>query len=389
MIKSFLRKITLGEFVLLVFILSPLHVFVLSVNAEDGTPIEPPTYTWRHETNEYPATQEEWDQCTALGMGAGCNAQLDWLSIKYPTQGIGVDFIYREGYGMEWGNPTGSYGYKQIDLAIYYVGEDQNYYCVNVRFDGPWVWNENGGDDGEGGSENDNMATAIWQISDVFFRDSGKKLCWNVSTTNVTWNDAVGSENFFNISVDYTFSIIAFDNTTLEFALDTNIDIIESDNLENVTFYFGYMYTLWDWNKMEKLDPIFDGNTAVYANNEYNVTSIVNADNYEVFYDNGTSEVKNTGDLWVEENTDEINGESFKYYTWGVLLDPEPLKSTDGNGNMTHIFYDPECTAFFAYREYLAVPIAIGSIIPAILIGIYFRNSKERKLEGGSENAEK
>lgn len=377
------KKVVKKGALLLIFLFSialicGLFSTVPTASAEAQTLV--PEYKWENTTNpfdpENPPTPEEVNSTNSpLG---GYPIQLLSLTVTFPGQDVEVFFLYRDmfSYIKESDGKLVQYRSQQIDLFIWFYDENDIYYMANVMFAGISILAQ------ETMGSDIFSSSVHYKVSDVFFTGDGNTICWNVTQSNYTFVADVG---LFNLTVDYTFKVTGYDNNTLDLSLDTTIHIIEKpENISTAMFSYSYVYSILDWNANKEIPPEFseDGKIAWYTKWDYDVAHLITADEYTAYYDNGSKIVKPMKELtvvatdWGEPPPWDVDG---KYHTWVVYFQEEPINSQ--SGNLTKIFYDPQCLQFYAIRDRLVIPILIFGFMPLLMALVYRKSSLKRRIK--------
>ncbi|MGQ4874261.1 MAG: hypothetical protein ACP6IY_09350 [Promethearchaeia archaeon] len=367
------------KLILLVPCIFCFSINILSLANAEEEDTYTPTYEWYRSSNPYdpsnPPSREEIERAWYETAGVGYCIERVRLDIYYPTQNIQIWFYYLDRLGYNDQNEL--VRDRQIILLIFYYGNDGTYYRSEIGIGFPIVEklmiNNNSYE-----VANDMYSVYLnYKISDVFFREDGKTLCWNVSIYNNSYyitNEQGNNLGFLNTSVDLTFSVKAITNKTLDFSLDTTIYVIKSINISSVKFRTEYGYTLMDWNRNIEIPPDFDDLNAWYSHGEYGISALISATDCTTRYKNGTIITKPTDDLWIEEYNWDRNAPDYpqwdvdgKYYRWIVSFPEEPL---NGSNALISLFYDPNYRMFYAVRNYMWIPIICTALIPMITVFI-------------------
>ncbi|MHA1340057.1 MAG: hypothetical protein ACTSRZ_07595 [Promethearchaeota archaeon] len=332
----------------------------------DGSNILPPTYEWVYNYDFTLDNMEHDERVEYLRDVQYITRNSTKLAIHYPTQGVEVEFLYREMYGIAPWDPNNYQTHNQFDFAIWYYTPEGKQMVMNVGIPNIVA---------EGASIGDNYDLFM---SNVFFKDEGMTICWNASMSNAFSYD---ENKFVNYTIDFTFTILNYNNETLYFETETFIKFKNfSGSLPdkvNMSAGYGYTYGYMGVGYFDQVYPEIDNNTVsgwVNLGGKYNITSVITADYAKYTYDNGTSEwfeidKQVSKHLW--DNPQLTDPEHPYYYTWDAIFTNVPLNTTEGN--ISQIYYDPVSYTYYVkpnlYNfEMIFAPIALITMIYIVQI---------------------
>ncbi|MHA1751330.1 MAG: hypothetical protein ACTSWR_00205 [Candidatus Helarchaeota archaeon] len=373
--KSKLIKLFLS----MLLITSTFYPYVQILPISYADEVVPPTYQWIKESNPwYELTEEQRLEIVPHHPDIYIIESAK-LVIYYPTQNIDVEFLCRKIVNIPSWEPSESNNYyiqQDLALSISYYDKGGSQLWSGIYIGGGQFRGYHWGDEDTQQQQHSNSYT------DVYFINSGRTLCWNMTSTY--WNtaeDFIQKPVAINYTVDYVVKIDNYKNDTLFFEIDTTIHFNKThsvDRLINLTMSYGC--DLFDILKFQMVYPenmttgAFSG---WYKIGDYDVMTILTAEQGRFIYDNGTDIWKNLSrGMIIEETPPELNPDIKPYgIIYNIYMNNLPVNDT--KGNISTIYYDPLVIGFYEARvnfilEICIIPIGVG-------IMVYFISYKKKQ----------